>query len=99
MQRESTESENRFLVWSSLWISESQKVILNRFIIATSLMKLKMLEINANSQPYAGQAIAQTKGLLNMPGQNNCFLNSAVQVGGQQPFSNRLQIAKTVCKF
>lgn len=30
--------------------------------------------------PRNSMSITNTKGLLNMPGQNNCFLNSAVQV-------------------
>ncbi|XP_015909044.1 serine-rich adhesin for platelets isoform X2 [Parasteatoda tepidariorum] len=30
--------------------------------------------------PRSSMSITNTKGLLNMPGQNNCFLNSAVQV-------------------
>ena len=35
------------------------------------------LEPNAKS---SRMSISHAKGLLNMPGQNNCFLNSAVQV-------------------
>lgn len=30
--------------------------------------------------PPSRDSMAYTKGLLNGPGQNNCFLNSAVQV-------------------
>lgn len=32
-------------------------------------------------QPGSMLSLAPTKGLLNEPGQNSCFLNSAVQVG------------------
>lgn len=32
-------------------------------------------------QPGSLLSLAPTKGLLNAPGQNSCFLNSAVQVG------------------
>lgn len=45
-----------------------------------------MIELNSNpmTNGHCTQAtsttISQAKGLLNMPGQNNCFLNSAVQV-------------------
>lgn len=31
-------------------------------------------------QPGSVMSLAPTKGLLNEPGQNSCFLNSAVQV-------------------
>ena len=47
-----------------------------------------MIELNSNNgtfnhcqPPQTTTTITQAKGLLNMPGQNNCFLNSAVQVG------------------
>lgn len=40
---------------------------------ATSLAHSMMM-------PRCTMSITRTKGLLNMPGQNNCFLNSAVQV-------------------
>lgn len=47
-----------------------------------------MIELNSNDgqhsfdQQYCQPtAVSQAKGLLNMIGQNNCFLNSAVQVG------------------
>ena len=30
--------------------------------------------------PRLSMSLASTKGLMNMPGDNNCFLNSAVQV-------------------
>lgn len=33
-------------------------------------------------QPGSMMSLALTKGLMNEPGQNSCFLNSAVQVGG-----------------
>lgn len=33
-------------------------------------------------QPGSMMSLALTKGLINEPGQNSCFLNSAVQVGG-----------------
>lgn len=34
-------------------------------------------------QPGSMISLALTKGLLNEPGQNSCFLNSAVQVSGK----------------
>lgn len=36
--------------------------------------------MNVMMMPRCTMSITRTKGLLNMPGQNNCFLNSAVQV-------------------
>ena len=41
-------------------------------------MENTLISNNISSQTLP--APVQTKGLLNMPGQNNCFLNSAVQV-------------------
>lgn len=41
-------------------------------------------------QPGSMMSLALTKGLMNEPGQNSCFLNSAVQVGG------RASIAKII---
>lgn len=37
---------------------------------------------NCQKSPHSGRnsSFTSTKGLLNEPGQNNCFLNSAVQV-------------------
>ncbi|CAN7993480.1 unnamed protein product [Ixodes hexagonus] len=41
--------------------------------------------------PRCTMSITRTKGLLNMPGQNNCFLNSAVQVFfSARVYENRL---------
>lgn len=37
--------------------------------------------------PRMSTSFTTTKGLLNGPGENNCFLNSAVQVGLFGPFS------------
>jgi len=36
-------------------------------------------------QPGSMLSLALTKGLLNEPGQNSCFLNSAVQVSSHTP--------------
>lgn len=48
------------------------------------LKKLKLLDNTLNWQemwnPRHSMSITHTKGLLNAPGENNCFLNSAVQV-------------------
>lgn len=38
-------------------------------------------------QPGSMMSLALTKGLMNEPGQNSCFLNSAVQVGGSARLS------------
>lgn len=47
--------------------------------------------------PPSRDSMAYTKGLLNGPGQNNCFLNSAVQVN---IYSNnlKLQLYLTISK-
>ena len=36
---------------------------------------------NVLLKPKSHMSFSNTKGLLNGPGENNCFLNSAVQVG------------------
>lgn len=40
-------------------------------------------------QPGSMMSLALTKGLMNEPGQNSCFLNSAVQVGGSTSGSGK----------
>lgn len=40
-------------------------------------------------QPGSMMSLALTKGLMNEPGQNSCFLNSAVQVGGNTSGSGK----------
>lgn len=40
-------------------------------------------------QPGSMMSLALTKGLMNEPGQNSCFLNSAVQVGGSASGSGK----------
>lgn len=37
--------------------------------------------LQSNSNPGTMNSIAPSKGLSNEPGQNSCFLNSALQVG------------------
>ena len=44
-------------------------------------------------QPGSMLSLAPTKGLLNEPGQNSCFLNSAVQVGSRTNARRGLQWA------
>lgn len=41
-------------------------------------------------QPGSMMSLALTKGLMNEPGQNSCFLNSAVQVGTDRCVRGRL---------
>ena len=49
---------------------------------------LKLVKMNQTTDwremwnPRASMSFTSAKGLLNAPGENNCFLNSAVQVGG-----------------
>lgn len=58
-------------------ISQQQQKFLGRQIQKQYYQQLQVVSINyAVSPPTNGS----TKGLLNAPGQNNCFLNCAVQV-------------------
>lgn len=43
-------------------------------------------------QPGSMMSLALTKGLMNEPGQNSCFLNSAVQVGGTASVSEIIHL-------
>lgn len=47
---------------------------------AKSGLAASAASMNVMMMPRCTMSITRTKGLLNMPGQNNCFLNSAVQV-------------------
>lgn len=51
-----------------------------------------MIELNSNTngQYSCPSTMTQSKGLVNFPGQNNCFLNCAVQVGGFVQKQNEL---------
>jgi hypothetical protein len=45
----------------------------------SSNINMNKTQVDHNVKP-SRMSISHAKGLLNMPGQNNCFLNSAVQV-------------------
>ncbi len=45
----------------------------------SSNINMNKTQVDNNMKP-SRMSISHAKGLLNMPGQNNCFLNSAVQV-------------------
>jgi ferredoxin len=49
--------------------------------MATPAVSLHPLPISIATPSRDSMTFTSTKGLLNGPGQNNCFLNSAVQVG------------------
>lgn len=49
-------------------------------------------------QPGSMLSLAPTKGLLNEPGQNSCFLNSAVQVRKCCHYSFKFDLFKQVCE-
>lgn len=47
------------------------------------MIELNSTTINNGQYGHCTQStISQAKGLLNMQGQNNCFLNATIQVGG-----------------
>jgi len=58
------------------FIANRNIIILKPKITVYVHRKLKI----TTKMPPSRDSMAYTKGLLNRPGQNNCFLNSAVQV-------------------
>lgn len=51
-------------------------------------------------QPGSMMSLALAKGLINEPGQNSCFLNSAVQVGPSHPPSgSSFACQENICFF